>query len=139
MEQLIQDIVTALRPNTVADAFTYGIFFFALLTLVFLPDGNERPTYLLFITMALAAFDLLRTGIQMPFDQSLVSDQGFLTFFFHLLMFILPALGMGLIRTRKNKGGLARIMGIVTALLGLVYTVGFFALYPQFTQVIFTY
>ncbi len=139
MEQLIQDIVSALRPTTIADAFIYGIFFLSLLTLIFLPDGNERPSYLLFGTMFLAAFDLLRTGIQMPFDQSLVSDMGFVTFFIHLLMAIFPALAAGLTRTRKNKGGFARILGVVTTLVALLYAVGVFALYPQFMQVIFTY
>ncbi len=120
---LLQSIGDALRPDSLGDIFTYAVFFLALLTLIFMPDGNERPTYLLFGTIFLAIFDLFRTGIPVPFDRALVADTGFVTFFTHMLMFILPAIATGLTRTRKKQGGMARILGLTTTLVAVLYTV----------------
>jgi len=120
---LLQSIGSALVPNSYGDIFAYSIFFLSLLVLIFLPDGNERSTYLLFGTMFLAVIDLFRTGIALPIDPALLSDAGFVTYFIHILMFIFPALASGLIRIRKKQGGLARIIGFVTVLIAVMYTV----------------
>ena len=123
-----------LRPETLADILVYIVFFLALLTTFLLPDGNDMAGNLLYGTMILALFNIT-VGVEWYNDSDIV--RALPAFIARVCMFLLPFVAAGASRTRKNKGKAALPLAIVAGVVGLIYTVGTFALPEVMDQVLF--
>lgn len=128
MEELLQQSLNALRPETLGDFMAYGVLILSFLGLIFLPDRNATASYFLLAAVLLSLIDLLRPGLVMRFD--FLGNDDLPTFFIHVGMFLFPALAVGAARDGKGgqrKAGLARMVGIIAAVIGVLYTIAAFA------------
>lgn len=123
-----------LRPETLADILVYLVFFIALLTTFLLPDGNDMAGNLLYATMILALFNIT-VGVEWYEDTDIV--RALTAFVARVSMFLLPFIAAGASRSRKNKGKAALPLAIVAGVIGLIYTIGTFALPEVMNQVLF--
>ncbi len=137
MEDLGQQIVAVLAPNSLADFFIYLIFILSIVASATIPEKNVQAPYLMYAVLLFCIIDLLRgdNGQGMPvmgFDNT-----GFGTFLIHIGMFALPLIAAGLVRRQGRKGGLAVPACLLAGLFGGIYAVMSFlapeVLYGTFT------
>lgn len=127
MEDLLNQIVVALRPETLGDFIIYAIFILSVGVMIFTPEKNDQANYLTWLVMFSCVIDLLRgnNGDIMPiagFDNT-----GFGTMILHVIMGIAPFIIAGIIRIRGRQNRLARPLAIVAGVIGSIYAIGSFA------------
>ena len=116
---VLADAGSNLRPNSIADILVYATFIGSFLVLALLPDGNDRPQYLMFATMGLCVIDLLIT--QQLLTKTGTSPNALFAFFVHVGMFVFPAITVGSVRKGKKKPGPAIMMSLLTSVVGGLY------------------
>lgn len=119
VQQVLADVGKNLTPNSIGDIVVYAIFLGCILTLAFLPDGNQRSQNLLFGTMLLCVLDLLLLQQALLVGGS--SDRALFAFAVHVGMFIFPAICVGSIRAGKKKPGAAIMLALLTSVFGALY------------------
>jgi Sec-independent protein secretion pathway component TatC len=141
MEELLNDVLAILRPDTLADYFIYFIFLLAFVQLLVTPERNDQVVYLVFFIIICCVLDLLRqadgSGIPITAEVAGIrpfADEGFATFLMHLAMAVLPFINAGLIRRKDRTGKLAVPIALLSGMVGTVYVfAAFFA--PQIVYV----
>lgn len=120
-----QDIVTLLSPGSgqalVWSIFLYFIFFFALITLLLMPDKNMVPTLLVAGVMLFAIVAKLSVAIIIGHAiraQPIIDKLDFGMFVINVGMFVFPFIAVGMIRARKNR---AVAPALITGLAGGIY------------------
>lgn len=130
-----QQIITVLRPDSVADLFIYLIFFLSIVALATIPEKNVTSPYLMYIVLLCCVIDLLRGGGGQGIPalmnlriggESLLENKGFLTFLIHIIMFTFPLVAGGMVRRQGRKGGLALPLCLLVGLIGGLYSIGSF-------------
>jgi len=119
-----QDIVNLLLPGTgqiaVFSIFLYIIFFFALITLLVMPNKNMLPTLLVATVLLFAV--VAKLSVSAPRGQAIIANKDFGMFVINVGMFILPLIAIGMARARKNR---APVPAIITSLVAAVYFFAF--------------
>lgn len=116
------EILEILRPNSIADFIIYTIMLLSLIQTFVTPSGNDISNYMQFGTILVCILDLLRNGANLPVEG--LDNDGFATFILRTLMFMLPLLIAGNLKSGKGKkqtAGPARALAILTFLIGLTY------------------
>lgn len=134
MEQLLNDILAILRPDTLGDYFIYTVFLMAFLQLMVTPDKNDTVVYSTFFVIICCVLDLLRDdGAGIPISAEIAEigifdNDGFVTFLMHIAMAVLPFINAGLIRRKDRQGKFAVPVALLAGMIGTVYAVvSFFA------------
>jgi hypothetical protein len=131
-----QQIITALRPDSLADIFLYLILFGSVAALATIPEKNVLSPYLMYAVILAVIIDLFRGGGDLLGSlgniriggEPILSNRGLLTFILHIIMFALPLMAAGLVRRYGRKqGALAVPMCLLVCLIG-----GFFAVISFF-------
>src|SRR5664279_3508760 len=117
------DIITLLSPGTgqilVWSIFLYIIFFFALITLLNMPDKNMIPTLLIATTLLFSIVGKLSVSApSVPGSQPIIRSKDFGMFVINVGMVVLPLIAVGMTRARKNR---SVAPAIITALTAMVY------------------
>ena len=123
--QTLSDVGSLLRPDSLGDIFIYTIFFGCLITLAFIPDGNDRAQYLLFGTMLMCVVDLLVA--QQIFQRGDASSEALAAYAVHIGMFVFPFITAGSIRAGKRKVGPSILLAALIGVIASLYTVMSFA------------
>lgn len=126
MEDLLNQVLVIVRPDSLGDIFIYIIFFLSLVMLVVVPEKNETSLYLVFAVILFCIVDLLRQTGDFPVPET--DNCGFLTFLLHVGMGAFPWIAAGMTRRQGKKGGMAIPVGGLLGLIGFVYAFGAFAL-----------
>jgi hypothetical protein len=118
-----QDIVTLLAPGSgqvlVWSIFLYLIFFFALITLLVMPDKNMLPTLLVATTLLFAIVGKLSVSAKnISGGRPIIASKDFGMFVINVGMVVLPLIAVGMTRARKNK---TAAPALVTSLIAAVY------------------
>lgn len=119
----MDQVMTILRPDTLAAIFLYILFFLGLALLLVIPEKNETPQYLVFAFIFIVVVDFLRARDPRGFPIPGSTHNGFFTFMIHLLIAILPLIAGAMTRKQGRKGGAALPVGLLTAFIGGVYAV----------------
>jgi hypothetical protein len=118
--------ITVMKPQSLGDILAYGVFLFALLGVIMLPDGNGMSQNLLYVTIILAIFDVT-VGQTMFFEQDYT--RAFAAYTARIGLFLLPIIAAGAARIKGKKGKLSPIMCILAGVVGFFYTaLGFLVL-----------
>jgi hypothetical protein len=126
-----EQIVGVLRPDTLGDIFIYIIFLLALIASAVIPEKNVQAPYMMYGVILCCIIDLLRgnNGQAIPVSsalriggESLFSNQGFITYLLHIIMFTFPLIAAGLVRRHGRKGALAIPVCLLCGLFGGIYT-----------------
>jgi hypothetical protein len=117
--------VTTMKPTSIGDILAYGVFLFAVLGVIMLPDGNGMSQNLLYVTIILAIFDLT-VGQTMYYEADYV--RALSAFAARAGLFLLPFIAAGAARIKGKKGKMAPVMCILAGVIGFFYAVlGFLA------------
>lgn len=127
-----QDIIELLKPGSgqiiIWSFFLYLIFFFALLSLLLMPNKNMVPT-LLVATVLLFAI-VAKLSVSAPNvrgSQPIIRPKEFGMLVINAGMFLFPLIALGLTRARKNRT-------VVWAILTSVFAGVYFFAYWFFAQ-----
>ncbi|MGJ3238450.1 MAG: hypothetical protein ACFE0Q_07070 [Anaerolineae bacterium] len=132
--QQFNAFLQTMTPTTLGDFLIYGVFLLALITTFVLADGNDLASNLLYATIVLAIFNL--TVGQDWYNRANI-NYAFPAYAARVGMFLLPFIAAGAARTKKNKGKAALPLAIVTGIIGLLYSVGAFAVPSVMNQPLF--
>jgi len=124
MPEIIEQILQALRPDTIGAIFIYTILLLSVLMTILTPDGNDMATNLQFAVIFFCVLDLLRGGVSFPIPGA--DDAGFFTFFLHVGMFVIPFIIAGTVRKKGRQGGAVLPVAVLTGVIALVYAAGAF-------------
>jgi hypothetical protein len=114
----LQEIIRYLSPTPqtmVWDVFLYVIFFFALLSLLLMPDKNLVPTLMIATVLLCALIAKLSLGSR---REAIVERGEFGMFVVNAVMFAFPLIAAALIRARKSR---ATAPAVITSLIAGVY------------------
>jgi hypothetical protein len=114
----LQDILFLIGPTSGQVAWNillYIIFFFALITMLVMPDKNLLPTLLIAGVLLAAVVAKLSLSARPP----IIPLDHFLMYVLNATMFIFPLLVAGLVRAKKK--GRVVPAAIMTSLFGGVY------------------
>lgn len=114
----LQDILFLIGPSSgelIWNILLYIIFFFALITMLVMPDKNLLPTLLIATVLLVTVIAKLSLSSRQPILQP--RELGMLII--NAITFIFPLLTAGLVRAKKV--GKVVAPAIVTALFGAVY------------------
>jgi hypothetical protein len=141
-----QQVLAVLRPETLADFLIYIIFFLSVIALATIPEKNVLSPYLMYVVLLCCVIDLLRGagGDTIPAlnrfvigGENLLSNNGFITFLIHIIMFTFPLVAGAMVRRQGRKGGLALPMCLLVGLVGGFYAIAsFFAPQVVYTPII---
>jgi hypothetical protein len=114
----LQEILFLLGPTSGQLQWTillYLIFFFALITMLVMPDKNLLPTLLIAAVLMATVIAKLSLSSQEP----IIPVDGFIMYVLNVSMFVFPLLVAGLVRAKKK--GRVVPAAIMTAIFGAVY------------------
>jgi hypothetical protein len=121
-----QDIVALLGPGSgqvlLWSIFLYIIFFFALITLLVMPDKNMVPTLLIAGVLLFAIVAKLSVSAPNIGSAPILRNREFGMFVINVGMFVFPLIAIGMTRARKNR---APVPAIITSLTAGVYFFAF--------------
>jgi hypothetical protein len=101
--------------GTIAKHLLYFIFFFALITMLVMPDKNLVPTLLIAAVLIAAVVAKLSLSARPP----IIRSDDFLMYVLNVSTFVFPLLVAGLVRAKKK--GRVVPAAIMTSLFGGVY------------------
>ena len=121
MENLdFQEIVRLLSPGEGVDIlwsiFLYIIFFFALITLLFMPDNNMVATLMIATVMLMA----IVAKVSIASSDPILRPREFGMMIINVLMGIFPFIVAGMVRVRTRKGKI-QPPAIIGGIFGIVY------------------
>jgi hypothetical protein len=129
-----QQIISVIRPDSLGDLAIYLIFILSIIALATIPEKNVLSPYLMYVVLLCCVIDLVRGAGAVPGGlnrfqiggESLLSNNGFITFLMHIIMFTFPLVAGGMVRRQGRKGGLALPMCLLVGLIGGVYALASF-------------
>ncbi len=115
-----QDIIELLKPGSgqviIWSFFLYFIFFFALFTLLLMPNKNMVPTLLIAAVLLFAI--VAKLSVTAKGNQAIIRPKEFGMLVINAGMFLFPLIALGMTRARKNR---TVIWAILTSVFAGVY------------------
>lgn len=137
-DQIMQQVglfFQTLRPETLGDILVYVVFVLCLITTFLLPDGNDMAGNILYAALILCLFNIT-VGEQWYNRADVV--YAFPAFIARVATFLLPWIAAGAARKspKERKGGAVIPLLVLAGLVGLIYTIGTFAVPEIMSQVV---